>query len=167
MPETTGLVVNTGPILALVAALGDLTVLQRHYSRVIVPAEVCGELLRRGAPVFAARELEAAAFLEKRSEPTVLAPHLVSAVDLGEAAVIQIALNERLPLVCIDEAVGRRVARLNGLRLTGSLGVLLKAHARGELLDLPGCIRRMRDRGVWIGHETEQAALKHWQETAR
>lgn len=167
MPETTGLVMNTGPILALVAALGDLTVLQRHYARVIVPAEVCAELLRSGAAAFAAREFEAAAFLEKRAAPTTLAPHLVNALDAGEAAVIQIALNERLPLVCIDEAVGRRVARLNGLLLTGSLGVLLKARARGESLNLPVCIRRMRDCGVWIGHETEQAALKHWRETAR
>ena len=37
MPETTIIVINTGPLLAIAAALGDLTVLQRQYQRVIVP----------------------------------------------------------------------------------------------------------------------------------
>lgn len=159
MPETTTLIINTGPILALAAALGDLTILQRHYQRVVVPTEVCEEILRHGQDRFAVAEFQAATFLERRTQPTILAPHLANAVDPGEAAVIQIALNEKLPVVCLDETVGRRVARLNGLLVTGSLGVLLKARAHGEPIDLPACIRRMRDRGVWISRETEQAAL--------
>ena len=55
---------------------------------------------------------------------------------------------------------GRRVARLNGLLLTGSLGVLLKARQRGEPIDLATCIRRMRDRGVWLSRATEEAVLQ-------
>lgn len=49
------------------------------------------------------------------------------------------------------------------LHVTGSLGVLLKARARGEPIDLAACMRRMRDRGVWLSHATEQAALKFLQ----
>ena len=160
MPETSALVINTGPILALVAALGDLKVLQRHYQHVVVPCEVCDELLRSGMTVFAASEFQVATFLDKRQQPTPLAPHLANAVDPGEAAVIQIALNENIPVVCIDETVGRRLARINGLLLTGSLGVLLKAHAAGDSIDLRVCIHRMRDRGVWISRETEQSVIQ-------
>lgn len=160
MPKTNALVINTGPILALVAALGDLTVLQRHYQHVVVPFEVCNELLQNGTTAFATSEFQAASFLEKRQRPTPLAPHLANAVDPGEAAVIQIALHENIPVVCIDETVGRRVARLNGLLLTGSLGVLLKARSTGETIDLPSCIRRMRDKGVWISRDTEQSVLQ-------
>lgn len=160
MPETTALVINTGPILALIAALGDLTVLQRHYQRVVVPAEVADEIFRPGGAAFGVTEFRAANFLDKSAAKISLAPHLANAVDPGEAAVIQTALNEKLLVVCIDESVGRRVARINGLMLTGSLGVLLKARARGELIDLPACIARMRQRGVWISRQTEQAALQ-------
>jgi len=41
MPETESLVINTGPLLALTAAYGDLSLLERLYNRVLVPFEVC------------------------------------------------------------------------------------------------------------------------------
>jgi predicted nucleic acid-binding protein len=41
MPEKTKtLVINTGPIIALVAALGNLSILKELYKKVIVPYEV-------------------------------------------------------------------------------------------------------------------------------
>jgi len=51
MPETREIVINTGPIIALVAAMGDLSVLQ-IYERVWVPYEVQQEIVGgRGAMV--------------------------------------------------------------------------------------------------------------------
>ena len=50
---------------------------------------------------------------------------------MGEAAVIQLALEENIQTVCIDEAVGRRIARLNNLSLTGLIGILLRAKISG------------------------------------
>ena len=43
MPETQEIVINTGPMIAIVAALGGLDVL-KIYRRVCVPLEVCGEI---------------------------------------------------------------------------------------------------------------------------
>jgi len=48
MPETQEIVINTGPIIAIVAALGNLSVLQ-IYQRVWVPLEVCQEIQAGGA----------------------------------------------------------------------------------------------------------------------
>ncbi len=45
MPETDKIVINTGPILALIAGLGDLNVLNSLYKRVVVPYEVCEEIM--------------------------------------------------------------------------------------------------------------------------
>ena len=47
-PRTQRLVINTGPIIAIVAAMGDLDVLQL-YREVCVPFEVCREILE-GSP---------------------------------------------------------------------------------------------------------------------
>jgi hypothetical protein len=46
------IVVNTGPLLALVAATGGLDVLRGLYSEVLVPREVHAEILAGGADGF-------------------------------------------------------------------------------------------------------------------
>jgi predicted nucleic acid-binding protein len=45
----------------------------------------------------------------------------------GEAAVIQLALEQGIAVVAIDERKGRRAALSVGLRVTGSLGLLGRA----------------------------------------
>ncbi|MCK5233042.1 MAG: hypothetical protein KAR13_22405 [Desulfobulbaceae bacterium] len=52
MPDTDRLVINTGPLLALVAGLGDLTVLKTLYREVHVPAEVSQEIHAGGISGF-------------------------------------------------------------------------------------------------------------------
>lgn len=47
------------------------------------------------------------------------------------------------PTACIDEAVGRRVARLNGLSVTGSVGILLKAKQYNPSLSIQTAIDNM------------------------
>lgn len=106
MPETNALVINTGPIIALVAGLGDLKVL-KMYQRVLVPLEVRRELLAGGATNFALAEFEAADWLDKSTEPVQIGTALQNMLDVGEGAVIQLALNEKIQTVCIDEAAGR------------------------------------------------------------
>ncbi len=77
-------------------------------------------------------------------------PLIKNSLDIGEAAVIQSAINEGIQIVCIDETVGRRIARLCGLKLTGSLGILLKAKQEGYPVLLKESIMRMRERGIWL-----------------
>lgn len=48
MPETHKIVINTAPLIALVAALGDLMILQSLYTQVFVPFEVGQEILTGG-----------------------------------------------------------------------------------------------------------------------
>ena len=48
MPEQDQIVINTGPIIALIAALGDLSMLASLYSRIVVPREVADEVLAGG-----------------------------------------------------------------------------------------------------------------------
>jgi predicted nucleic acid-binding protein len=81
-------------------------------------------------------------------------------LDEGEAAVIQTAGDLSISRVCIDEAAGRRMARLHGLAVTGSLGILIKSIKRGSGIDLELCIKKMRLHGVWIGEQTAQKSLR-------
>lgn len=127
MPESREIVTNTGPLLALVAATGDLHILDDLYERVVVPQEVAQEMTVDNASRFGAAEFESASWLIRKDTPAAAAPSLANTLGPGEAAVIHWALAEHAGTVCIDESIGRRVARLNGLRVTGSLGILMRA----------------------------------------
>lgn len=159
MPESS-LVINTGPIIALTAATGSLSILPLLYSRVIVPYEVCNEVFSKDSSLPGANELQSAVSLERRAHPIRIAPLLTQLLDRGEASVVQVALDEQIPLVCIDEHVGRRVARLNGLIVTGSLGILIRAKREGHPVCLSESIVRMREAGIFLSDRLCEAALR-------
>jgi predicted nucleic acid-binding protein len=159
MPDTQNIVINTGPLLALIAALNDLSVLQSLYHQVLVPFEVCQEVQAGGSSRFGVKQFKEAKWLQKWSNPIDIAPILINTLDQGEAAVIQLALNEKIPTVCIDEAAGRRMARLSGLSLTGSIGVLLRARREGHTFLMKDAIQRMTDKGIWLSERVITFAL--------
>lgn len=160
MPKTDSLVINTGPLLALTAGYGDLSLLEKVYRRVLVPFEVCQEIGMGGTTAFGVTEFSNSKFLEKQSKPLVIVEFLKNSLDLGEASVIQLALNEKIHTVCIDEAVGRRVARLNGLDLTGSIGVLIRARKNGLDFSMREAINRMQSNGIYLSQKVIAFALQ-------
>lgn len=164
MPDTKSLVINTGPLLALTAGYGDLSLLEKLYQRVLVPFEVCQEIESGGATAFGVKTFKQADFLLKQSSPLYIVQFLKNSLDLGEASVIQLALNENIPRVCIDEAVGRRVARLNDLYLTGSIGVLIRAKKTGLDFSMQEAIDRMHSKGIYLSQQVVHFALQQCHE---
>ncbi|MFB2837771.1 DUF3368 domain-containing protein [Floridanema evergladense] len=160
MPNSEKIVINTSPLIALVAALGDLTILQSLYTEVLVPFEVCQEILSGGSSNFAIAEFTAADWLQKQPDPLNISPLLLNSLDIGEASVIQLALNENIPTVCIDESVGRRIARLSGLSVTGSIGILLRAKQEGYPLSIKQSIQQMINQGIRLSTTVIEFALK-------
>ena len=160
MLEKKELVINTTPIISLIAATGSLDMLPLLYSRVWVPFEVCKEIQAGGVDGFAISEFDKLTWLHKQDQPTEIPLLLQNSLDSGEAAVIQLALQQDIPLVAIDENVGRRFARLSGLTLTGSLGILLKAQKQGYPILMTEAIRRMRQRGIWLGDKVVDFVLR-------
>lgn len=160
MRDKPSIVVNTGPVLALVAATGDLEIMRRLYDRVVVPYEVISELEASDSRPFGVDVLARSTWLIRRTDPATIPALLSHSLDRGEAAVIQVAMEERIGLVCIDEAAGRRVARLSGLTVTGSIGVVLRAMAEGYPLDLEAAIVGMRSHGIWLSDRVVEEARR-------
>jgi predicted nucleic acid-binding protein len=73
---------------------------------------------------------------------------VLSALDEGEAAVILLALEQRIPLVYIDEWKGRRMALATGLKVTGALGLLGKAKIQGIIPAVSPFIERALRHGI-------------------
>ena len=157
MPDRT-VVVNTTPLIALAAA-GCFDALPHLYQRVIVPLEVAEEIRAGGKYGIGVTELNSSPWLEVQTSQAMIPPYLANALDRGEAAVIATALDRNIRLVCIDETVGRRVARLSGLDLTGLLGILIKAKQRGFPVLIADAARRMRSQGIWLSVQVIASAL--------
>lgn len=66
----------------------------------------------------------------------------------------------KISVVCIDEAVGRRVARLNSLKLTGSTGILIRAKKEGLPIVMKDAIQRMKSHGIWLSEGVISFALE-------
>ena len=104
-------------------------------------------------------EFEAAHWLQRRERPLTISALLQNTLDKGEAAVIQLALDQKIETVAIDEAAGRRLARLNGLSVTGSIGILLRAKREGYSFSMQEAIERMKAQGVWLSDRVIAFAL--------
>jgi predicted nucleic acid-binding protein len=160
MPKPEKIVINTSPLIALVAALGDLDILYSLYSEVLVSFEVSQEIIRGGLTGLGVAEFQGATWLKKQSSPLSISPLLLNSLDLGEASVIQLALNESIKTVCIDEAAGRRIARLSGLSVTGSVGILLRAKREGYSLSIREAIDNMLACNIRLSETVIKIALR-------
>ncbi|MBD2629711.1 DUF3368 domain-containing protein [Trichormus variabilis] len=160
MPSTSEIVINTSPLIAIVAAMGDFNILQSLYTNVIVPFEVSQEILIGGTTGLGVTEFQADFWLKKQTVPVNIYPILLNSLDIGEASVIQLALNKNISTVCIDEAVGRRIARLSGLAVTGSIGILLRAKKEGYPLSIKTAIEKMLNHNIRLSQRVIDFALK-------
>ena len=143
------IVVKTTPLIALSAA-GCVAALSLLYEKVLVPREVADEILAGGPNSPGFRKLSSSPELDVQAERIEIRVSRANALDHGEAAVIATTVAKGIRLACIDEKVGRRIARMAGLDLTGSIGILIKAKRPGFPVVIRDAVSRMRERGIWL-----------------
>ncbi|MFN0084075.1 MAG: DUF3368 domain-containing protein [Blastocatellia bacterium] len=113
------LVINTGPLIAL-GRMQAFGVIEQLPFEFCCPPQVETELLN-GAVL--GHPVTRPAWVTVLPLEAPLTPFASIALDDGEAAVIQLALEQRLSRVCIDEMKGRRAALGLGLQVVGSCRV--------------------------------------------
>jgi len=154
-------VVNTSPVIHLNAVLPQgLSLLPSLFGQVIVPYEVLGELASGNDRDDAFYRVQTPKELNLRQRPVAIDSWLSSEIDLGEAAVIQTALNEGIDSVILDDLKARRIARRLGLSVTGTLGVLILAKQTGHLESIRETIDQLIHRGMWLDAKVIKTALR-------
>ncbi len=160
MPQHRRVVVaNTTPIIAL-ALIGQLRLLGQLYVEVLIPPAVEDEILRGGASGVGVTESREATFIRitRLSDPS--RADLLSDLDRGEAEVIALSQEVNADLVIIDERLARQHARRLGLKLTGTLGILLEAKRKGYVVAVKPLIEQLVQRGIRLSDEVIAEALR-------
>ncbi len=88
-------------------------------------------------------------------------PLMHAQLDVGEAAVISLALRENIDVVLIDERKARKIARLvYGLKVIGTTRLLIESKRAGLIDNVEAVIHVMRQNGYWIHDNIVQFALR-------
>jgi len=133
------LIIDTGPLI-LLAKIDALALLSELPYRFIAPQEVMDEL---AAGVAAGHPAVECPGLQVMKLASPIPPLIRATLDEGEAAVIQLAIEQRWRRVCLDELRGRRMAKAVGLEVVGVLGLLGRAKQNGVIPALAPFTQRL------------------------
>ena len=154
---------NTSPLFYL-HRLRCLDLLQKLYQGVIIPEAVVEELKAgrdKGEDAPDTADYEWIAVRPVRVPELV---RLITDLGAGEAQVLALALEEPNSLVILDDRLARQVATLQNLRITGTVGVLLKAKQGGHIPAVTPLLQRLLQLDFRLSDAVRTSILKLAQE---
>lgn len=150
-------VVDTTPLLSLLK-LNRLDLLHNLYGKVIIPHAVFEEI-EAGKLFDFYEDLSNINWIEILRIQDENAVFALETLDAGEAETIALAIEINADLVVIDEKLGRYEAKKRGLRLTGTLGILLKAKEKGFISEIKPLLSKLTSQNRWISNQLIAQAL--------
>lgn len=151
MPERL-VITNTSPLLYL-HLVGHLAVLQNLYGAIVIPPAVQAELEIGARANVRVPDISTLPWIAVK--PVQAQAVIPAVVDLGpgEAEVIALGLEHPGSMLILDDQLARRMAALNRLRYTGTVGVLVKAKQAGHLEAVRPVVESLRAVGQWLDDE--------------
>lgn len=139
---------NTTPIISLLK-IDKLEVLKDLYGEVFVPHEVFNEI-EAGKNKEYYTDLSKIDWIKvvKIKDEKSLSYFLD--LDKGEAETIILATELGADLTILDETLGRYHAKHAKLKITGTLGILLKAKKSGYITELKSLLDELKEKGIWL-----------------
>ncbi len=138
------IVMDAGPLI-LLAKIDGLSILTALPFVYVAPKNVARELAV--GPLFGHPPVDAP-WLEVCDLREPLPSYARMTLDDGEAAVIQLALEQGIQYVCLDDRRGRRLAKALGLEVVGLLGILTRARRMGIITSLKPYIDKLKHAGA-------------------
>jgi len=150
-------VADTSALLAL-AACDGLELLDPIFGEVRVPHAVFRECTEAGKP---AAEL-LGAFLRDRVAAVDLRAFVIAVAGLGRGELEAMALYKHLNAdrLLLDDNRARKVARLNGVQVVGSAGVLLLAKSLGLIPSVLPLLDQIRVAGIYLSDTLVHEVLR-------
>lgn len=156
---------DTTPIISLMKA-GKLQLLQKMFETVIVPNAVYRELTENPKYSIEAKQITECSFIHKEIVKNEKAVHIlrnVTGLDAGESEAIVMVDEKEANLLLMDEHKGRQVAKKMGIKITGTVGVLLQAYDEKLVseTDVCDCLEKMKENNIRISESLYSMVLEH------
>ncbi|MBI3600927.1 MAG: DUF3368 domain-containing protein [Nitrospinae bacterium] len=157
--KENSIVVNTSPWIAL-SACCQIELLRKFYADVYIPYQVKEEIMAGGKQGIGVHELKASQWIKIENVSDMEKVNLLCELEQGEAEVIILAKEKGISHVLIDEKVARLQAKVLGLDVMGTLGLLLKAKKKGLIPAIKPLIEKILEHGIWIRDDLVKGILK-------
>ena len=146
---------NASPLIAL-SQIERLNLLKEIWGEIIIPKAVYNEVVLKGKRKPGVKLIEKAInegwikIFKIKNEQQVKT--LMSILDYGEAEVIVLAQEIQAQLVILDNREPRLFAFQIGIKVIGTIGVILKAYEKNLILNPLDEIYRLRNYGFYISN---------------
>ena len=151
---------NSSPIIHL-AKIGKLSLLREYFNTIMVPESVLKECVAEGKDRKEVEAIKKAEWIRvAQVQDKKLVKLLQSSLDDGESEAIALSLESGADLILLDDSDAREKARIYGLTVTGTLGVLLRAKKDRKISSLKENIIKLRKSGFWVSDFVEERLLE-------
>ncbi len=142
-------IISDTSCLIVLSSIGELGLLQGLYGTIITTpkvAEEFGEPLPDWVIIEPLQDVKTVRLLEMQ-------------IDSGEASAIAMAMEYEQCTLILDDNKARKVAIRLGLRVTGTVGIIVSAKSRGLISSVKPLIEQMKNAGFRISDDLELQAL--------
>ncbi|MBC8228197.1 DUF3368 domain-containing protein [bacterium] len=143
---------NTSPLLYLYR-IGAIEWLPRLFGEIRTPRAVLDEVSegrKRGYDVPLLKSYDWLKIIEPSSVPS---EWLSLDLGAGELETMALALENPERVVILDDALARRIAQAAGLKVWGTLKVLLEAKEQGITKTISPHVEQLKSSGMWISED--------------
>ncbi|MDR0866747.1 MAG: DUF3368 domain-containing protein [Candidatus Symbiothrix sp.] len=151
------IICDSSPIVAL-AILDQLDLLDQLFKEVVIPQHVFDELAVKGK-LEAARITVWAQDKIKEAQDKHLMQSFNMILDAGESEAISLYWEKEADFLLIDEKRGRKIALYNGIKVIGTLGILLLSKQKRLLASIKPLLDLLQQSNIRISDKLYKQAL--------
>ncbi|WP_373494314.1 DUF3368 domain-containing protein [Aquiflexum sp.] len=139
-------VVADSSVLVGFLALGKIEILTEFFYQILIPESVYEELQSLKNYGYDLGPISHGSFIVAECRNKTAVNELIKVLDIGESESIIISMERSADLLLIDEKKGRKIAENLGIKITGILGLLIKAKIEGKIDSLKSEIEVLKEK---------------------
>jgi predicted nucleic acid-binding protein len=143
-------IISDTSCLILLDKIGELRLLNILFGQIIITQEIANEFKK---------ELPGWIIIEEPTNKTYQ-KILEASLDKGEASAIALAIEQTDCLLIIDDYKGRKYAEQLGIRITGTLGIIIDAKLSGHIESIKPILDKIKKTDFRLTTELEKKILE-------